>query len=137
MQAELQSQKREIDELKDAAVTEKEVTDASAEDLKSQVDSIQMEVDVLAETVASQGRAITEIRAESEPAELKQMYTEYLKAAADDLGTQYRQEQETHAETQRQLQVMTESIANAVRDGTQIPGTISPSKLSSDQTPAN
>jgi chromosome segregation ATPase len=69
-----------IENLTDTAAAHKETTDASTEHLQQQVDSIQQEVDVLAQTVASQAADIGEIRAESEPAELRQAFNEYRKA---------------------------------------------------------
>ena len=74
------AQKVDIEHLTDIAAANKVTTDANTEHLQLQVDSIQQEVDVLAQTVASQAAAIGEIQAESEPEELRQAFVEYRKA---------------------------------------------------------
>jgi hypothetical protein len=80
LRSQVVAQKVDIEHLTDIAAANKETTDASTEHLQLQVDSIQQEVDVLAQTVASQAAEIGEIRTESESAEVRQAFIEYRKA---------------------------------------------------------
>jgi chromosome segregation ATPase len=74
------AQNAAIEHLTDSAAADKQKTDATTGHLQLQVESIQQEVDVLAQTVASQAAKIDDIQAESEPLELRQAFTDYRNA---------------------------------------------------------